>query len=61
MDAWTTVTLRQLNAELAVQVHSLSLKNDARKKAVRALYNNLRIMTIVLSLILVLFIIFTLT
>ena len=60
-NAWTKVTVRQLNAELAVQVHSLSLKNDARKKAVRALYNNLRIMTIVLSLILVLFIVFTLT
>ena len=60
-DAWTTVTLRQLNAELAVQVHSLSLKNDTRKKAVRALYLNLRIMTIVLSLILILFIVFTLT
>ncbi len=60
-EAWKTVTLRQLNAELAVQVHSLSLKNNTRKKAVRALYNNLRIMTIVLSLILILFIIFTLT
>lgn len=60
-DAWTTVTVRQLNAELAVQVHSLSLKNNSRKRAVRGLYNNLRIMTVVLSLILILFVIFTLT
>jgi hypothetical protein len=60
-EAWRTVTLRQLNAELAVQLHSLSLKNDIRKKALRALYNNLRIMTIVLSLILILFVIFTLS
>jgi hypothetical protein len=60
-EAWKTVTLRQLNAELAVQLHSLSLKNDARKKALRALYTNLRIMTVVLSLILILFVIFTLS
>jgi len=59
--AWRTVTLRQLNAELAVQVHSLSLKNNSRKKALRRLYNSLRIMTIMLSLILILFIAFTLT
>jgi hypothetical protein len=60
-EAWRTVTLRQLNAELAVQVHSLSLKNNARKKALRRLYASLRIMTIMLSLILILFITFTLT
>jgi hypothetical protein len=59
-EAWKTVTLRQLNAELALQVHSLSLKNNARKKALRRLYNSLRIMTIMLSLILILFIAFTL-
>lgn len=59
--AWQTVTLRELNAELAVQVHSLSLKNNVRKKALRGLYNNLRIMTVVLSLILILFVIFSLT
>ncbi len=59
-EAWKTVTLRQLNAELAVQAHSLALKNNTRKKALRALYNNLRIMTIVLSLILILFLAFTL-
>lgn len=60
-EAWKAVTLRELNAELAVQVHSLALKNNTRKKALRRLYNSLRIMTIMLSLILILFIIFTLT
>lgn len=59
-EAWKTVTVRQLNAELAVQVHSMALKNNVRKKALRRLYNSLRIMTVVLSLILILFIIFTL-
>jgi hypothetical protein len=59
-EAWKTVTLRQLNAELAIQVHSLSLKNESRKKALRRLYNSLRIMTIMLSLILILFITFPL-
>jgi hypothetical protein len=60
-EAWKTVTLRQLNAELAVQLHSLSLKNTSRRKALRGLYQNLRIMTIVLTLILILFVAFTLS
>jgi hypothetical protein len=60
-EAWKTVTLRQLNSELAVQVHSMAMKNDARKKALRRLYNSLRIMTVVLSLILILFVVFSLT
>jgi hypothetical protein len=60
-EAWRSVTRRELNAELAVQLHSLSLKNESRKKALRGLYNNLRIMTVVLSLILILFVIFTLS
>jgi hypothetical protein len=60
-DAWQDVTLRELNAELAVQVHSLALKNQSRKTALKRLYNSLRIMTIVFSAILVLFVVFTLT
>ena len=59
-DAWQAVTLRQLNAELAVQVHSLALKNDARKQALRRLYNSLRIMTGVFAAILLLFVAFAL-
>ena len=54
------VTLEQLNAELAVQFHSLCLKNQARKLALRRLYRSLRIMTIVFSAILLLFALFTL-
>lgn len=59
-EAWQVVTLRQLNAELAVQVHSLALKNEARKKALRRLYNSLRIMTGVFAAILLLFVAFAL-
>lgn len=57
--AWQTVTLDQLNAELAVQVHSLGLKNQARKKALRGLYNSLRVLTILFAAILLLFTVFT--
>ena len=60
-EAWKSVTVRQLNAELAAQVHSMSLKNQSRKKALRRLYMSLRIMTVMLSLILILFVIFSLT
>jgi hypothetical protein len=57
-DAWQAVTLRQLNAEIAVQVHSLALKNAARKNALRGLYTSLRIMTGVFAAILILFVFF---
>lgn len=59
--AWKTVNVRQLNAELAAQVHSISLKNQSRKEALRRLYTSLRTMTVMLSLILILFVIFSLT
>lgn len=55
---WQGVTVGQLNAELAVQVHSLCLKNHARKVALRRLYDSLRILTITFAAILVLFVIF---
>jgi len=57
--AWQRVTLDQLNAELAVQCHSLCLKNQARKKALRRLYDSLRVLTIVFAAILILFTVFT--
>jgi hypothetical protein len=57
--AWRNTSLQQLNAELAVQLHSLSLKNQARKIALRGLYRSLRNMAIVFSAILLLFAIFT--
>ena len=58
--AWRNISLQQLNAELAVQLHSLCLKNQARKTALRGLYRSLRNMAIVFSAILLLFAIFTL-
>jgi hypothetical protein len=58
--AWKQVSLDQLNAELAAQLHSVCLKNQTRKLALRRLYRSLRIMTIVFSAILLLFMLFTL-
>ena len=57
--AWREISLEQLNAELAVQLHSLCLKNQTRKVALRGLYRSLRNMTIVFSAILALFAIFS--
>ncbi|MEO8682914.1 MAG: hypothetical protein ABI665_27955, partial [Vicinamibacterales bacterium] len=57
--AWKDVTVTQLNAELAVQVYSLCLKNRARKLALRRLYRSLRILTMIFALILGLFLIFS--
>lgn len=57
--AWRDVTLDQLNAELAVQVHSLSLKNLARKVAMQRLYGSLRILTLMFAAILLSFVAFT--
>lgn len=58
--AWKALTLEQMNAELAVQLHSLCLKNEARKLALRKLFHSLRIMTVVFSAIVLLFAVFTL-
>ncbi len=60
-DAWRDVTLRELNAELAVHVHSVALKNNTRKLALRRLYSSLRLMTGLFAAILILFVIFTIT
>ena len=57
--AWRNISVQQLNAELAVQLHSLCLKNSARKIALRILYRHLRNMTIVFSAILLLFAVFS--
>jgi len=50
--AWEEVRLSQLNAELAVQGHSLSLKNKAKHDALRRLYAGLRVMTLLVALLL---------
>ena len=47
--AWQEVRIGQLNAELAVQFHSLCQKNEHRHIAVRRLYAGLRLMTILLA------------
>jgi hypothetical protein len=57
--AWQRVSIGQLNAELAIQCHSLCLKNQARKVALRRLYNSLRVQTLVFAIILILFTVFT--
>jgi hypothetical protein len=54
--AWQEVRLSQLNAELAVQVHSLSLKNNAKHIALRRLYRGLRAMALVLAILMVVFV-----
>ena len=56
---WRNISVQQLNAELAVQLHSLCLKNQARKIALRGLYRSLRNMTVVFSAILLLFAVFS--
>jgi hypothetical protein len=53
--AWQEVRLTQLNAEISVQVHSLSLKNHAKHAAIRRLYGGLRLMALVLGALVVVF------
>jgi hypothetical protein len=53
--AWQDVRLTQLNSEIAVQVHSLSLKNHAKHIAIRRLYGGLRIMALVLGALMIVF------
>jgi hypothetical protein len=57
--AWQAVRLSQLNAELAVQIHSLARKNHAKHLAVRRLYLGLRAMAAMLGVLLLLFGIFS--
>lgn len=52
--AWRDVHIGQLNAELAVQVHSLCLKNRAKHAALRRLYDGLRILTLIVAALLML-------
>ena len=57
--AWQNVRLTQLNAELAVQIHSLARKNHAKHLAVRRLYLGLRAMAMMLGALLVLYGVFS--
>ena len=55
-NAWCEVTMAQLNAELAVQVHSLCMKTNAKSIALRRLYDGLRVMTLLLVLLVAVFV-----
>jgi hypothetical protein len=57
--AWQHIRLSQLNAELAVQVHSLAKKNHAKHLAVRRLYMGLRAMALMLFAVLVMYGVFS--
>jgi hypothetical protein len=59
--AWQHVRLSQLNAELAVQLHGLALKNDAKHRAVRRLFIGLRAMAFMLGAVLALYLLFSWT
>ena len=59
--AWQHVRLSQLNAELAVQLHGLALKNEAKHRAVRRLFIGLRAMAFMLGAVLALYLLFSWT
>ena len=50
--AWRDVRVDQLNAELAVQLHSLCTKNQAKRTSLRRLYGGLQLMTLLLTTVL---------
>jgi hypothetical protein len=54
--AWREVRVDQLNAELAVQLHSLCLKNQAMRASLRRLYSGLRLMTVLITALIGLFV-----
>jgi hypothetical protein len=58
---WQTIRLSQLNAELAVQLHGLALKNNAKHRAVRRLYIGLRAMAFMLGAVLAVYLLFSWT
>lgn len=53
--AWREVQLGQLNAELAIQLHGLCRKSNIKRVALRRLYAGLRIMTVLVAILVVLF------
>jgi len=55
LQAWREVRIGQLNAELAIQLHSLCLTNKAKHVALRRLYGGLRAITLLVSLTAALF------
>jgi hypothetical protein len=59
--AWQHVRLSQLNAELAIQLHGLALKNDAKHRAVRRLFIGLRAMAFMLGAVFAMYLFFSWT
>jgi len=53
-NAWRDVRLSQINAELAVQVHSLCLSANAKRLGLRRLFGGLRVMALLLGCVLLL-------
>lgn len=58
---WNEVRLGQLNAELALQGHSLALRNQAKYRAVQRLYAGLRLLTVLAAAMLMIMAGLTLT
>jgi len=54
--AWRDVQIGQLNAELAIHLHSICLKSNTKRVALRRLYAGLRVMTLLLTGLLILFV-----
>ena len=54
--AWRDVHVEQLNAELAIQLHTLSQKNQVTRTSLRRLYTGLRVMTLLVTALLMLFV-----
>ena len=55
-DAWQNIELDQLNAELAVQHHSLCLKSNIKRAALHRLFAGLRLMTMLVTGLMILFV-----
>lgn len=56
--AWREVRIGQLNAELALQIHSLALINKSKYAAVQRLYSGLRVMTVIVAAVVILLVFF---
>jgi hypothetical protein len=54
--AWHDVTIGQLNAEIAVQFHSLCVKTEVKRVALTRLFGGLRVMTMLVAALMVLFV-----
>jgi hypothetical protein len=54
--AWRDVQVGQLNADLAIHLHTICLKADAKRVALRRLYSGLRLMTLLMTGLVALFV-----